>query len=390
MRVLTVYNKYRVYGGEDEVFLRERKLLAEAGHAVASHTADNADLDGQGRLRLAAKTVWNAAAARDMAALIADTRPKVVHLHNFFAALSPTVLRAAHEAGAAVVLTLHNFRLFCTNSMLLRDDAPCERCVGLPLAWPGIVHGCYRGSISQSAVVAAMSAVHRLAGTWNNSVDRYIVLTENSLRICLAGGLTAGKIAVKPNFTEDQHAAVPLDGPRRGALFVGKLTDDKGLGGIVRAWEDFPVPLRILGVGAWQERLNAAGLSTEGQQPQTVVAEAMRRAEVLIVPSLWYETFGLVVIEAFAAGLPVIASNHGALADLIENGVTGLLVRPNDAEDLRAKVAWAVAHPDAMRQMGCNARRRYLERYTPAANLPQLEAIYAAAIAARASGGSRR
>jgi glycosyltransferase involved in cell wall biosynthesis len=390
MRILTVYNKYRVHGGEDEVFLRETQALQAAGHDVVSHTADNATLDDKARLRLATKTIWNTASARAMTALVGNTRADVVHVHNFFAALSPTILRAAHNAGAAVVLTLHNFRLFCGNSMLLRDDRPCERCVGLPLAWPGILHGCYRGSVGQSAVVSAMSAVHRLAGTWDNHVDRYITLTENSRRICVAGGLAASKIAVKANFTEDQHVAGTLDGPRQGALFVGKLTDDKGLGVIVQAWEGSSVPLRILGVGAWQERLKTAGFHADGQQPQTVVAEAMRRAEVLIVPSLWYETFGLVVIEAFAAGLPVVASNHGALADLIEDGVTGLLIRPNDAEDLRAKVAWAVAHPEAMRQMGRQARQRYLERYTPAANLPQLEAIYAAAIAARSSGGSRR
>lgn len=378
MRIISVYNRYTVHGGEDEVFRREAELLEGAGHEVLRHTAENTELLRQGRAAAIRSMVWNAAAARDMARLVADSRADIVHVHNFFAALSPAILTAARAAGAAVVLTLHNFRLFCVNGMLLKEADPCERCVGLPLAWPGMAHGCYRQSRSQSSAVAVMAATHRLAGTWRNGVDRFVALTDNSRRIFLQGGLAAHKVVVKPNFVEDRHPPPTPERPRHGAILVGKMIEEKGVRLAMEAWRGWTYPLRILGEGPLREM--AGG---EGQKTQADVAQAMSEAAFLVVPSLWYETFGLVVIEAFSAALPVIAAGHGALADLVRDGETGLLFRPGDAEDLAAKVRWAAANPEAMREMGLRARRTYERLYTPAANLPQIEALYADALAAR-------
>ncbi|CCG41374.1 glycosyltransferase family 4 protein [Magnetospirillum molischianum] len=380
MRIITVYNRYTVHGGEDEVFRREADVLEAAGHDVLRHTADNADLASVGRFRAVAGMIWNRRAAADMARLVRQHRAEVVHVHNFFAVLSPTILGAARASGAAVVQTLHNFRLFCTNSMLLRDRRPCEDCVGRGLAWPGIVHGCYRDSHSQSAAVAAMTGLHRLTGTWNRDVDRYIALTDHSARLFVRSGLPSDKVTVKPNFVEDRHDPSVVDSPRHGALLVGKMVEEKGVLLAAEAWGSLTTPLRFLGDGPLK-----AVVGGEGQKTQAEVARSMANAEFLVMPSLWYETFGLVVIEAFSAGLPVIAAGHGALADLIEDGVTGLLFRPGDAADLAAKARWAIANPEAMRAMGRRARDVFEQRYTPASNLPQLEDIYRQALTARAA-----
>ena len=380
MRILSIFNRYTVHGGEEEVFRREADLLEGAGHEVTRHTAENAALFRRGPAAAVCAMIWNTDAARDVARLVAERRAEIVHVHNFFAALSPTILTAAHDAGAAVVLTLHNFRLLCANAMLLRDQAPCERCVGLPLAWPGMIHGCYRGSRLQSSALAVMVAVHRLAGTWDHGVDRFVALTDSSRHIFLQGGLPADKVVVKPNFVEDRHGE--QERRRHGALLVGRMIEEKGVLLVVEAWRGWDYPLRVLGEGPLRELIGG-----EGQKTQAEVAEAMAGAAFLVVPSLGYETFGLVVIEAFSAGLPVIAAGRGALADLIRDGETGLLFRPGDAADLAAKIRWAAENPEAMRQMGRRARRTYERLYTPAANLPLLEALYADALAARHGAG---
>ncbi|CAA7615429.1 Glycosyl transferase group 1 [Candidatus Terasakiella magnetica] len=380
MKIISVYNRYTVHGGEDEVFRREAELLEAAGHTVLRHVAENSELLKKGHGAAIGAMIWNREAADAMTRQVRNSRADIVHVHNFFAALSPTILTAAHAAGAAVVLTLHNFRLFCVNGMLLRNGKACERCVGLPVAVPGILHACYRGSAAQSAAVAAMVAVHRLAGTWSHGVDRFVTLTENSRRIVTQGGLPAAKVVVKPNFVEDRHDPSGLDHPRHGAVIVGQMMAEKGIALAAQAWLGLDYPVRFLGEGPLR-----ATIGGEGHKTQEEVAQAMRQAAFLVVPSLWYETFGLVVIEAFSAALPVIASGHGALADLIKDGETGLLFRPGDSADLAANIRWAVANPQAMREMGRRARETYERLYTPAANLPQLEAIYEAALIARSA-----
>jgi glycosyltransferase involved in cell wall biosynthesis len=264
--------------------------------------------------------------------------------------------------------------------MLLRDGKVCEACVG-KLPWRGVVGKCYRNSAVQSAVSCATVAVHRALGTYRNKVSRYIALTEFARRKFVEGGLPEDKIVVKPNFVDvERPAAVP----RVGALYVGRLSNEKGIGVMLDALRMDPtLRLRCVGDGPGRAALAASRQVTlEGFQDAAAVYERMRRAAYLLMPSLWYESFPRVLVEAYACGIPIIAARLGSLAELVKHGHTGLLVEPGSGQALKDAMRWAEDHPEAMAEMGANARSEYERRYTARANYGQLIEIYGGALAA--------
>jgi glycosyltransferase involved in cell wall biosynthesis len=265
----------------------------------------------------------------------------------------------------------------------------CEDCLG-KLPWRGVVHRCYRGSAPQTAVVASMIGVHRAIGTYRSKVSRYIALTEFSRSKFIAGGLPGEQISVKPNFVD---LPVPENERQRsGALFVGRLSPEKGTRVLARAAATRRhAVIDIIGTGPEQSSLEASpGIRLLGWQvPETIYAR-MREATCLVVPSIWYENFPRTIVEAFACGLPVIASRLGAMAEIVRDGATGLLFEAGNADDLAQKMAWAEANPVAMRGMGMEARREYEAKYTPAVNYRQLMTIYAEAIAVAQPRASNR
>jgi glycosyltransferase involved in cell wall biosynthesis len=279
------------------------------------------------------------------------------------------------------VQSLHNFRLMCPQGFLLRNDKPCEDCVG-KLPWRGVMHRCYRGSAAQSAVLATMVGVNRALSTYNKSVTQYVALTEFCRRKFIESGLPAERIVVKPNFID--LPPVPLNVSRSGALFVGRLSREKGIYAIADAFRILRSPhstLDVIGDGPDVDALRGIeGVNVQGVKPPAEIYHAMARSAYLLMPSIWYENFPRVLVEAFACGLPVIASRLGAMSELIEDGVTGLQVEPGDASDLADKIAWANSHPYEMREMGLAARRLYERHYTGPTNFSRLIHIYREAI----------
>jgi glycosyltransferase involved in cell wall biosynthesis len=378
MTIVLVHNFYQEPGGEDSVLANEEALLARHGHRVVRFTRHNDEVDGMGRLALAAATVWNGRAARDLRRLLERERPAVVHFHNTFPLISPAAYYAAARVGIPVVQTLHNYRLICPNAYLLRGGTTCEACVGRAFAWPGIVHACYRGDRKATAVAAAMLAAHRWAGTWSAKVGRFVALCEFARGRFVAGGLPADRIAVKPNFV-DAAERPPVDAPRRGALYVGRLSREKGVPLLLQAARRSGVGLTIIGDGPVALSDLPSEVTALGRRDRAGVARAMREASYLVVPSPLYENFPMALVEAFAHGLPAVVFGHGAPAEIVEDGATGLHARPVEVGDLAAKMRWAADHPAEMRAMGANARRRYEERYTGDVNYGQLLDIYRAA-----------
>jgi glycosyltransferase involved in cell wall biosynthesis len=328
--------------------------------------------------------------------LLERERPALVHVHNTLPVVSPAVYYAARRAGVALVQTLHNYRLLCPSAVLFRQGAVCEACLHLTMALPAIRYGCYRGSRAASAAVATTSALQRVFGTWHRCVDLFVALTDFARGKFIQGGLPPDRIVVKPNFAPDRVVG-QADGDY--ALFVGRLSPEKGIQPLLTAWQRLGgrIRLRIIGDGPEVPAVTAAiragaAIDYVGRQNPDAVGAAMAGAKFLIFPSIWYETFGLTIIEAYAAGLPVLASDLGAMADLVQEGVTGLRFRPGDAEHLAQRVEWALAHPDDLRAMGRNARREYETRFTPQRNYALLLEVYETALRRRAgeSGGSRR
>nr|WP_275974390.1 glycosyltransferase family 4 protein [Argonema galeatum] len=378
---MLLHNLYQIPGGEDVVVQAEKALLEANGHDVALLEADNDAIANRfSQVITAANAIYSPSAKQRVRIEIAKFKPDIVHIHNFFPLLSPSVYDACQEAGVPVIQTLHNYRLLCPNAFLFRDGHACEDCLGKFVPWPGVVHACYRGSRVGSGVVAAMLTMHRAKGTWNEKVNLYIALTEFAREKFIEGGLLVHKLFVKPNFVPD-----PGVGHGRGdyALFVGRLSPEKGLDTLLAAWERHspPIPLKIVGDGPSALQLQAAaqkikGVEWMGRQSKEQVQALMKDALLLVVPSVWYEGCLMVILEAYAVGLPVIASNIGSITCMVAQGRTGLLFRPGDPEDLAAKLEWALAHPTALASMRLNARAEFEAKYTETQNYQQLMQIY--------------
>ena len=381
LSVLVVHNRYRQEGGEDAVVRAEASLLRAKGHRVTLHQVSNVDIDGSISAALTGLTApYSIAARRRMTKLVRQDRPDIVHVHNFFPQLTPSIFDAFRDARIPVVQTLHNYRLMCGAGTLSRDGVPCEECVGrLPL--PLIKHRCYRNSRLVSCVPAATIAVHRLRGTWHSRVSRFIALTHFARSKFIAGGLPADRIAVKPNFA-DVPAGIRRNRQPAGGLFVGRLSVEKGIQILLDAWSGVHETLTIVGdgpLGDLVRRSHGGRVTHVGWQGRDTTLDAMANAAFIVIPSVWYEGFPMVLVEAFGVGVPVIASRIGGLGELITDGVTGLLARAGDAQDLRQKMLWALDHPHAMAEMAENARRMYLAQFTPDRNYGELMRIYESA-----------
>lgn len=374
LKVLVAHNTYQHRGGEDSVVEAEIALLRSQGHEVATYFRHNDDIAVMSLPAAAQQTLWSSRTTSELAELIRTFRPDVIHAHNTFPLISPALYWAAQQAGVPVVQTLHNFRLMCLNGLFLREGRVCEDCQGR-LPWRGVVRKCYRGSGAASAVLASMLTLHRGLGTYRNKVARYIALNDFCRNKFVEGGLPAARFVVKPNFVD---FPAPEELARHGLLFVGRLSVEKGVSTLTSAAKLLPnARLRVAGDGPESALLDGVhGLVHLGSLPGELVRREMNAAIALVVPSIWYENFPRTIVEAFATGLPVIASRIGALADLICEGETGLLFEPGNPDDLAKKMAWALADPERMAEMGRKARAQYEAEFSADVNYQQLMAIY--------------
>lgn len=385
MRILILHNRYAQRGGEDVVVARERNLLTGFGHQVKLHLAHNEDIGGAwDQIRVGCRAVYSTDAREQVAAEINRFHPDVVHVHNFFPVLTPSVYDAARTAKIPVVQSLHNYRLLCLNGVCMRNGHICEDCLRRPVPWPGVVHACYRGSRLASGAAAAMLTAHRVLRTWTAKVDVYVALTEFGRDKFIQGGLPADKIVVKPNFV----APDPGQGEGRGgyALFVGRIAAEKGVKTLLAAWQVLGgrIPLKIIGSGPLGSEVMTAchrtpGIEWLGHLPPVRVRSLMKEAMVLVCPSIWHEPFGLVVAEAYAVGLPVIASGIGSLTSLVHHGRTGLHFRTGSARDLADAVAWLAGRPRERAAMRREARAEFERTYTAEHNYRRLMEVYAKA-----------
>jgi glycosyltransferase involved in cell wall biosynthesis len=388
MNILVAHNFYKQPGGEDQCVAAEVAMLRAHGHNVTQYCLRNESIDAISRLDVASRTIWSLPAFRELRELFRTLQPQIAHFHNTFPLISPAAYYAARAENIRVVQTLHNFRLCCSNAVLFRDGRVCEACLGKSFGWPGIVHKCYRDSRTASAAIATMVATHRVLGTWQKAVDVYIALTEFSRRKLLEGGLPADKIAVKSNF------AYPDPGLGAGtgeyAVFVGRLSAEKGVETLLKGWRHLGgrLPLKLIGDGplaplVQEAAKNDAMIRWLGNVPLETVYSLVGQAAFLVLPSQCYENFPRVIIEAFAKGTPVIVSKLGAMAEIVDDGRTGLHFNPGDPVDLAEKVRSILADPWKLPQMRQAARQEFDQHFTADVNHHSLMAIYERALSGR-------
>ena len=384
MRVLLVHNHYGRFavGGEANVMEAEAKLLESHGHTVMKYERTNAEITDGGlmsRLNAFFQVAWSSLGYEAIRKAVVEFKPDIMHVHNYWPLLTPSIFAAAKDNGVATVLTLHNYRLICPGVLFLRNNVPCELCLdGKPhrVLW----HRCYTGkSLLKSYLSLRLYLETRNKGFLAPWVDAYIALTEFSRQKHIQGGLPEEKIYAKPNFTNNPPE-IGREGPRdHGAIFVGRISSEKGLIPLIRAWHGVDYPLTIVGEGPLMESIRGRAPKTVrfvGQKSREEVLHLIKESAFFVFPSTCYEGFPLTLLEAMALGRAVLASDLGPRREIVRDGITGLLFNAENPEDLRRKAQLLIADPEMTKKMGETARQVYLEKYTAETNYETLMNVY--------------
>ena len=384
LRVLFAHNRYRNRGGEDESRDQEMYVLRSKGHEVVEYLVDNKDIQKTNYLSAGIQSVWNMDQHRQLTTLMKEIRPDILKVDNYFPILSPSIFGAAKSLGVSTVLSVRNYRLICPGASLFRDGKICRDCVGSKLALSAIRHQCYRSSYFQSAAVALSNSFAHLRGTWQDSVDRYIAVSDFVKRELVRGGFPEDKISVKGNSIVDTGVG---DGSGGYALFVGRLIPEKGIATLLNAWKTIgsALPLKIIGEGTLENEVLRATETNPSieylkRKPISEVCDYMGRAAVLVFPSEWYEPFGRSIVEAYSKGTPVIGADTEPMRDMIESGETGLFFRSGDSEDLARTVLSLSKDKTRLTHMREQSRRQYLKSYSAEKNYNQMMTIFQHAI----------
>jgi len=385
MKILQVHNYYQQPGGEDTVVVSEQTLLNEHVHKIKLFSVSNETIKGTWeKIKTAWHLPYSYSARRKLYQELSIFKPDIVHVHNFFPLLTPSIYSACRDACVPVVQSLHNPRLLCPAATFYRNGQVCEECLGKTPPWPSLRYACYRKSYSQTAVVAAMLTFHRLLNTWQKKVDIFIVATEFYRRKFIEGGLPSNKIIIKPHFIHPDPG-LTLENNRNYALYIGRLDPEKGVLTLLQAWQQLKnIPLKIRGDGRlltetqdFIKKNHLESVEIVGRLSNEELITLIKGAMFLVWPSEgYYETFGLVAIEAFACGVPVIASRLGSMSELVKDGKTGLLFEPGDEKDLAVKIKFLLNNPDECKRMGEEARREFENKYTAERNYRLLMEIY--------------
>lgn len=398
LRVLQVHNRHAPgWGGEETVVELEAQLLEKWGHTVEQFQVSNSSLKQASVIRQMLAVpgfVWSQASYRRLRRSIARFTPDVVHVHNTFPLLSPSVFWAAERAGVPAVQTVHNFRHPCANAVLLRDDKPCEECVG-GSSWPGLRHRCYAGSFARTAAVLAMNALHWRLGTYTRKVGAYIALNDFSRDILLRAGLPGGKMTVKPNFVPASSLAPAARSLR--IVFAGSMIRHKGLHVLLNAWGRVHVEgseLLLIGDGPERERLQtqfsgARGVSWADSLSHPEVLRRISGSRALVLPTLAYENCPMVLLEAFSTATPVIVPDLGSMKTMVSHESNGLIFQAANPAALANVLQRVLLAPwDVWSQWSAGARRAHERLYSETTNYQQLVAIYRSVIEAHAEAYS--
>ncbi len=373
MRILKVHNYYLQPGGEDTVFQSESGLLRSMGHEVVEYIETNERIASLGRLSVALQTTWSQSSYVKFKKVLKQAKPQVVHFHNIFPLISPSAYYACNEMHVPVVQTLDNQRLICPSANFYRDGKLCLDCMGKTPPCPGVLHACYHNSLLHTSVVAAMLTVHRWLQTWRLKVDVFLCSTRFYHDLFVRAGLPIEKLVVMPHFAARPLPVMQLGDVKNYALFIGRLDPEKGVFTLLKAWRHLDFPLKIRGSGRLASQMedfvkknDMRNVEFVGRKDEQELSNLIGSARFLVMPSEgYYETFGMVIIEAYSRGVPVIASNIGVMPELVSDKQTGLLFEPGNLQDLADKARWMLDHPREAGEMGKKGLGAYEEKFTP-------------------------
>lgn len=391
MRILLVHNSYGsgAPSGENAAFEAEKTLLEQQGNTVSVFSRHSDDIRKQGLIGLVKASLsvpWNPFTAAAIKKEVSRFKPDVVHAHNTFPMISPSIFHAIGDSSAKV-LTLHNYRLLCPAAVPVRNGQVCTQCIERRSVLPALKYGCYRASRLATAPLAVNVALHRAARTWQEKIDAFIALSEFQMELMIKGGIPKAKIYVKPNFYDGDPSVLSISERHPHAVFVGRLSNEKGVRTLIEAWrlwgEGAPL-LRIVGDGPLRcelERL-AIGLHIEflGQVSTESAQEQIAQARVLILPSECFEGFPMVIREAFAFGTPVVVSNLGPLPSIVTHRVNGMVFDAFLPNSLLSEVQSVFHDMSTLESISVSARKSFEDLYTEKKNYQIVMNIYEQAI----------
>ena len=383
LRILIIHNRYQYHGGEDYVFEAESALLSRHGNIVEQLIFDNKEIKSPiDKMMLAVRGVYNSDSAKKVETAIQHFQPDIIHVHNSFPLASPSIFYVAEKYGIQTVVTLHNYRLICPSASLYFDGHIYEKNIHSLIPVDGILKGVYRNSKLQTAGLAAITAVHNIIGTWKNKVGTFIALTNFAKQKFLSSALRVNEeqFTVKPNFVEDCGLGDP---EKREDFFVvvGRLSVEKGIDTLLEACERGNFKVVIMGDGPLKDQILKAAEKNPnirylGFQQKPVIEDYMKRCKALLFPSVWYEGLSITMLEAMSMGTPIIASRLGSMAEVLTDRINGLHFEAGNAEDLLSKINEINSDNTLVKTLGLNARKTYLEFYTPEVNYKFLLDIY--------------
>ena len=398
---VSVTSYYYRRGGAEAVMLDQNDLLEAEGWRIVPFAMEyekNFDTDYDDyfveeidfasdyapveKVRKAIKSVYSLEARAAIGKLIDDVRPDIVHAHNVYHHLTPSIFGAVQKKGVPMVMTVHDLKIGCPSKLMLAPDGVCERCKG-GRTWNAVQQRCQKDSLALSAVVALETTLHRALGSYNKNIDLFILPSHFHRNKLVEWGLPEEKTRYLPNAVDVTEMVADFT-PGERFVFVGRLSEEKGLLTFVQAVADAGVAATIVGTGPQEEELRAlvertgADVEFAGYQTGDALFDIVRSAKALVLPSECYENAPVVLLEAYGVGTPVLGSDLGGIPELIREGETGLLATAGDAASFATQLAAMQAMSNDELETMARAGRAFVEtRFTRERYLEDLLGIYA-------------
>ena len=391
MKILICHNYYRssAPSGEDAVAENEINLLREHGHEVITYSKHNDDLDDSSllkKLSIAKNTIWSSSTYDELTSYLSKHKPDIVHFHSIFPQISPSAYKACYDVNIPVIHTLHNFRSICPGALLQREEKICELCLHGSI-FNSLKYKCYRNSYLATGTLTATIIFNRFISSYTKYVSQYITLTEFATTRMVMGKIPRDLISIKPNFLP--VSPEPGTGKGNYAVYVGRLSIEKGVKTLFSAWKDIDMKLKVIGDGPLMDELkklpadDLKNIEFCGYLDRTTILDIISNAAFQLVPSEWYEGFPMVLLEAFSCGTPVIGSDIGSIGEIVENDITGMKFTPGNINSLKTTVHRMLSDKNKLNEMRISTRNVFESKYSKEISYNILMDIYNRAISAR-------
>ncbi len=379
MKICLVHNEYGTFSGEEAVVTSQIKLLEEHGHEICRFTRSSTEIEQMrlGKLRALCSGIYNPFSVRSFRRFLIGEQPDFIHVHNLYPLISPAILHVCKEFHVPVVMTLHNYRLICPNGLFMVRGKICEKCCG-GKEFYCFVNNC-EGSIGKSLGYALRNYVARIRKSYLRHIHGLAALTDFQRQKLIQEGYSVARIQIVPNMSK---AASGNGGETLGDYigYVGRISPEKGVDNLLEAAIKHP-DINFQAAGDYDKAPELVEQAPQnfhfkGHLSYDAVGLFIAKSRFIVLCSICYEGFPMILVEAMLRCRPVIASRLGGIPEVVDDGVTGLLFEAGNADDLVDKIQYLWDNPDICRKMGKAGKEKALREYTPDVYYKRLMDMY--------------